>query len=150
MDTFGATLKANAIPFRIGSQCARNQRSVFWGGSIGRSGRCEQIQMNVHLRNNSSSQNRAEKLKPGVAYSVLMSDISEETSVCEFSTWYLKSMWTFTGILTPIFISDFTGSNVWNSKSWSEKGCFNHTGWRCWNSLVSSHQPASQTCGNHL
>lgn len=106
------TLKANTIPFRISGRCARNQRSGFWGESIGRSGRCNQIQMNVHSRKNSSSQSRARKLKPGVAHSVLMSDIIEETLVSGLSTLIFKSIRTFTGVLTPNFISDYTGSYI--------------------------------------
>ncbi|XP_022981853.1 glucose-1-phosphate adenylyltransferase large subunit 1-like isoform X1 [Cucurbita maxima] len=80
MDSFGVTLKADSIPFRISGQCGWNQRSVLWGESIRR---CKQMQMNVHPRNNPSSQTCATKLKPGVAHSVLMSDIDEEAMILQ-------------------------------------------------------------------
>lgn len=87
MDSFGVALKPNTMPFRISSQCVKNQCSVFWGESVGRSGMCKQIQRNAYSRKNSNSSPRstARKLTPGVAYSVLMSEISEETTVSGFS-----------------------------------------------------------------
>ncbi|KGN59984.1 glucose-1-phosphate adenylyltransferase large subunit 1 [Cucumis sativus] len=85
MDSFGVALKPNTMPFRITSQCVRNQCSGFWGDGIGRNGRSKQIQRNAYsLKNsNSSSFSRARKLAPGVAYSVLMSEINEETSTLQ-------------------------------------------------------------------
>lgn len=87
-------LKPNTMPFRITSQCVRNQCSGFWGDGIGRNGRSKQIQRNAYsLKNsNSSSFSRARKLAPGVAYSVLMSEINEETSVNGFCALLFKSI----------------------------------------------------------
>ncbi|XP_038897714.1 glucose-1-phosphate adenylyltransferase large subunit 1-like isoform X2 [Benincasa hispida] len=88
MDSFDVALKANTMPFRISSQCIKNQCSGFWGENIGRSERWKQIQRNAYSRKNSksSSCSRARKVAPGVAYSVLMSEISEETTAPIFET----------------------------------------------------------------
>ncbi|KAG6591303.1 Glucose-1-phosphate adenylyltransferase large subunit, chloroplastic/amyloplastic [Cucurbita argyrosperma subsp. argyrosperma] len=86
MDSFGVTLKANTMPFRASRQCGRKvQCSGFWGESIERSGKCKQIQMNAYSRknSNSSSHSRARKLTAGVAHSVLMSEVSEETATLQ-------------------------------------------------------------------
>lgn len=88
------TLKANTMPFRASRQCGRKvQCSGFWGEGIERSGKCKQIQMNAYSRknSNSSSHSRARKLTAGVAHSVLMSEVSEETAVSGFSTLIFKS-----------------------------------------------------------
>lgn len=77
MDSCCATLKANVHPVRISKGSFKNRTSGFFGESI--KGSLKGRDLNIQLRRILKSENKVRKFKPGVARSVLTSDVDKET-----------------------------------------------------------------------
>lgn len=75
MDSCCATLKGNAHP-------VRNMGAGLWGESMRGCLKSRDLRTQF-LKNSKSESNRITKFKPGVAYSVLTSDINKEAMVRE-------------------------------------------------------------------
>lgn len=104
MDSCCATLKANAYPVKLGGGL-NNGGTRFWGESIRGSPKSRDLSTQL-LKSSKKETSRITKLKPGVAYSVLTSDINKQNLVSDF-IWvfiYLFRMCLFTLTVTLTFL----------------------------------------------
>ena len=81
MDSCCATLKANANPVKL-RRGLRNGGTGFWGESMRGSLKRRDLSTQL-LKWSKNETSRVAKLKPGVAYSILTSDINRESLVSE-------------------------------------------------------------------
>lgn len=89
MDSCFATLKANVHPVKV-CRGVRNMGTGFWGESIGVSQKGRDLSAQF-LKSSESESRRVTKVKPGVPFSVLTSDINKEVVVSEFRATSVKS-----------------------------------------------------------
>lgn len=78
MDSCCTVLKANAHPVKLGGGY-NNGGTRFWGESLKSRDLSTQL-----LKSSKKETSRITKLKPGVAYSVLTSDINQQNLVSDF------------------------------------------------------------------
>lgn len=88
MDSCCATLKANIHPVKL-CRGVRNMGTGFWGESIG--GSLKGRDFSALFLSSKSESSRITKVKPGVAFSVLTSDINKEVVVNELRATSVKS-----------------------------------------------------------
>lgn len=90
MDSFCGALMAsagaNAVNFNKGG--IGNDGTIFWGENLKKN--LKSWDSRAQLRKNLRS--RVKKIKPGVAYSLLTSDVNEETVVITYTVQHLMSI----------------------------------------------------------
>lgn len=77
MDSYCATLKPNGQRIKLNRETLRNRSSVFWGESM----KASSLKGSRDLK--SINLQKILKTKPGVAYSILTSDVEKEALVSE-------------------------------------------------------------------